>query len=116
MSGPGIRSPSATGTRRTLLTRRSTSTVTTRRSAAGSSPTNCEQRSCGPGDNRVARLCSQQQLWSVFSKKAGPPVHDDLVRRQFAAAGPDQLLLTDITEHATAGGKAVPVRDQRRVV
>jgi putative transposase len=35
------------------------------------------------GDNRVARLCSQQQIWSVFSKKrglnrrAGPPVETD---------------------------------------
>jgi len=63
------------------------------------------------GDNRVARLCSQQQIWSVFSKKrglnrkAGPPVHDDLVRRQFAAAAPDQVWLTDITEHPTAEGK-----------
>jgi len=39
------------------------------------------------GDNRVQRLCSQQRIWSVFSKKrglnrkAGPPVHDDLVCR-----------------------------------
>jgi len=63
------------------------------------------------GENKVARLCSQQRIWSVFSKKrglnrkAGPPVHDDLVRRQFTAAGPDQLWLTDITEHATAEGK-----------
>jgi transposase InsO family protein len=63
------------------------------------------------GENKVARLCSQQRIWSVFSKKrglarkAGPPVHDDLVRRQFAAAGPDRLWLTDITEHATAEGK-----------
>jgi putative transposase len=63
------------------------------------------------GENKVARLCSQQQIWSVFAKKrgltrkAGPPVHDDLVRRQFTAAGPDVLWLTDITEHATAEGK-----------
>src|ERR687883_448294 len=40
------------------------------------------------GENRVARLCSQQRIWSVFAKKpglnrkAGPPVHDDLVDRQ----------------------------------
>jgi hypothetical protein len=32
------------------------------------------------GENRVARLCSQQQIWSVFAKKrglnrrSGPPV------------------------------------------
>ncbi len=63
------------------------------------------------GENRVARLCSQQQIWSVFAKrrgltrKAGPPVHDDLVKRQFAAARPDELWLTDITEHPTGEGK-----------
>lgn len=68
-------------------------------------------RGIAAGENKVARLCSQQRIWSVFSKKrglnrkAGPPVHDDLVRRQFAAAGPDRLWLTDITEHATAEGK-----------
>jgi putative transposase len=63
------------------------------------------------GENKVARLCSQQRIWSAFAKrrgltrKAGPPVHDDLVRRQFTADGPDQLWLTDITEHPTAEGK-----------
>jgi transposase InsO family protein len=63
------------------------------------------------GENRVARLCSQQQIWSAFAKrrglrrKAGPPVHDDLVQRQFTAQAPDQLWLTDITEHPTAEGK-----------
>jgi transposase InsO family protein len=62
-------------------------------------------------ENRVARLCSRQRIWSVFAKKrglgrkAGPPVHDDLVNRQFAAARPDELWLTDITEHPTAEGK-----------
>jgi transposase InsO family protein len=63
------------------------------------------------GENKVARLCSQQRIWSAFSKrrglsrKAGPPVHDDLVARQFTAAGPDRTWLTDITEHPTAEGK-----------
>ena len=63
------------------------------------------------GENRVARLCSWQRIWAVFSKKrglsrkAGPPVHDDLVARQFTAAGPDRTWLTDITEHPTAEGK-----------
>jgi transposase InsO family protein len=63
------------------------------------------------GENRVARLCSQQRIWSVFAKKrglsrkAGPPVHDDLVARQFTAAGPDRTWLTDITEHPTGEGK-----------
>ena len=63
------------------------------------------------GENRVARLCSQQQIWSVFSKKpglnrkAGPPVHDDLVDRKFTATAPNVTWLTDITEHRTAEGK-----------
>jgi transposase InsO family protein len=63
------------------------------------------------GENKVARLCSQQRIWSVFARKralnrkAGPPVHDDLVARQFTAAGPDRTWLTDITEHPTAEGK-----------
>lgn len=63
------------------------------------------------GHNRVARLCSQQRIWSVFAKKkglnrkAGPPVHDDLVKRRFSAARPNTLWLTDITEHWTSEGK-----------
>ena len=63
------------------------------------------------GENKVARLCSQQRIWSVFAKKrglsrkAGPPVHDDLVARQFTASGPDRVWLTDITEHPTSEGK-----------
>ncbi|GEL97308.1 hypothetical protein CTE05_08550 [Cellulomonas terrae] len=38
-------------------------------------------------------------------KKAGPPAHDDLVRRQFTADGPNRLWLWDITEHATSESK-----------
>jgi transposase InsO family protein len=62
-------------------------------------------------ENRVQRLCSQEKIWSVFSKKrglnrkAGPPVHDDLVGRDFTAGQPDQIWLTDITEHRTSEGK-----------
>lgn len=58
-------------------------------------------------ENRVHRLCSQQRLWSVHSKKRGlnrkpgPPVHDDLVDRDFTAEQPDVKWLTDITEHRT---------------
>ena len=53
------------------------------------------------GVNRVARLCSQERIWSVHAKKrgltrkAGPPVHDDLVGRDFTAPAPDRLWLTD---------------------
>ena len=62
-------------------------------------------------ENRVQRLCQVQQIWSVFAKrrglrhKPGPPVHDDLVERQFVASALNVLWLTDITEHATAEGK-----------
>ena len=61
--------------------------------------------------NRVNRLCSQQRIFSNHAHKRGlrrtpgPPVHDDLVERQFTAAAPDQLGLTDITEHPTTAGK-----------
>jgi transposase InsO family protein len=63
------------------------------------------------GENRVARLCSQERIWSIHSKKrglnrkAGPPVHDDLVKKVFTAPAPNLVWLTDITEHATAEGK-----------
>ncbi len=46
----------------------------------------------------------------MFSKKrglnwkAGPPVHDDLVDRQFTAQERNQIWLTDITEHRTDEG------------
>ncbi len=59
------------------------------------------------------RICRDNGWWSAFGKrggrgknaKAGPPVHDDLVRRDFTADGPNRLWLTDITEHATGEGK-----------
>jgi hypothetical protein len=63
-------------------------------------------------ERRVWRLCSQQGLWSAFAKKKGtknrkqgPPVHDDLVQRKFTATQPNELWLTDITEHWTGEGK-----------
>ena len=58
------------------------------------------------------RLCSQNGWWSAFGKKRGkngkrpgPPVHDDLVQRDFTAEAPNQLWLADITEHRTGEGK-----------
>ena len=63
------------------------------------------------GENRVQRLCSAQRLFSVHSKKRGlhrrpgPPVHDDLVERDFTATAPNRLWLTDLTEHRTDEGK-----------
>jgi len=63
------------------------------------------------GERRVWRLCRDQQLWSTTvrkgrsGKRPGPAVHDDLVKRDFTAAAPDLVWLTDITEHPTAEGK-----------
>ncbi len=63
------------------------------------------------GENRVQRLCSQRRIWSLHANKrglnrtAGPPVHDDLVDRQFSADRPNRTWLTDITEHRTDEGK-----------
>jgi len=62
-------------------------------------------------ENRVQRLCSRRGLFSVHSRKRGksgrpgPPVHDDLVLRDFKASQPNEKWLTDITEHPTAEGK-----------
>lgn len=58
------------------------------------------------------KICSQRGWWSAFGKKRGrngkkpgPPVHDDLVERDFTALAPNQLWLSDITEHWTGEGK-----------
>jgi len=57
------------------------------------------------------RICTENRWWSAFGKKrgkngkVGPPVHDDLVERDFTADAPNQLWLSDITEHRTGEGK-----------
>ncbi|WP_341256900.1 IS3 family transposase [Gordonia malaquae] len=58
------------------------------------------------------RICCANGWWSSFGKKRGrngrkpgPPVHDDLVERDFTAESPNELWLTDITEHWTDEGK-----------
>lgn len=72
-------------------------------------------------DRTAWKICSQNQWWSTFGKKkrgkgkkSGPPVHDDhcaytdkhgVTRHQFSASAPNQLWLTDITEHWTREGK-----------
>ena len=69
------------------------------------------ERGITASENRVQRLCSQHGIASVLhrrrgrSLRPGPAVHDDLVRREFSAWGPDELWLTDITEHRTDEGK-----------
>ncbi|WP_422120177.1 IS3 family transposase [Microbacterium ginsengiterrae] len=58
------------------------------------------------------KLCSQAGILSSAQrrrrgkgKKAGPPVFDDHVKRQFRADAPNRVWLTDITEHWTSEGK-----------
>ncbi|WME23762.1 transposase [Brachybacterium sp. GU-2] len=50
------------------------------------------------------KICRDNQWWSAFGKKRGkngkrpgPPVHDDLVKRDFSADDVNELWLTDIT-------------------
>ncbi len=77
------------------------------------------------GESMAARtawqICSSNGWWSAFGKpkrgkatKPSPPVHDDLcavtdkhgvIRHEFNAAAPNELWLTDITEHRTGEGK-----------
>lgn len=72
-------------------------------------------------DRTAWAITSANAWWCAFAKKKakngkrpGPAVHDDLctivdedgrVRHRFAADRPNQLWLTDITEHKTAQGK-----------
>jgi len=63
-------------------------------------------------DRVVWRICRDFGWWSCFGKpkarkgsKPGTPSHDDLVRRDFTATAPNELWLTDITEHWTREGK-----------
>ena len=63
-------------------------------------------------DRTVWRICRDNGWWSVFGKpknrkaaKPGTPAHDDLVLRVFAADAPNELWLTDLTEHRTDEGK-----------
>ena len=72
-------------------------------------------------DRTAWRIASSNGWFSAFGKpkrgkgrRPGPPVHDDLcavvdedgrVRHVFAAGEPNELWLTDITEHRTAEGK-----------
>ena len=58
------------------------------------------------------RICSERGWWSAFGKKRGrngkrpgPPVHDDLVERNFTATAANQVWLADITEHWTREGR-----------
>lgn len=72
------------------------------------------------------RLCRGQGIASVITRRKrkttppGPPVHDDLLQRDFTAEALDVVWLTDITEHPTGEGKlylcAIKDACSRRIV
>jgi transposase InsO family protein len=62
----------------------------------------------------VWRIASENGWHASFAKPANrkatasaasTAAHDDLVRRDFTASGPNQVWVTDLTEHRTAEGK-----------
>ncbi|GAB37551.1 putative transposase [Gordonia sputi NBRC 100414] len=62
-------------------------------------------------DHQVLKACRLVRVRCCHSirrgagKRPGPPVHDDLVRREFTADRPNHLWLTDISEHWTGDSK-----------
>ena len=79
-----------------------------------------EDAGIAASENRVHRLCRIGGIQASHAKRRGkagrpgPPVHDDLIatvdhhgrtRHRFTATGPNQVWLTDITEHRTREGK-----------
>ncbi|GAA4737389.1 hypothetical protein GCM10023350_21740 [Nocardioides endophyticus] len=66
------------------------------------------------------RICSDNGWWSVFGKKRarngkkpGPPVHDDLVKRNLTAQAPNKLWLSDITGTTPARASSTCARSRR---
>ncbi|WP_183656616.1 IS3 family transposase [Prauserella isguenensis] len=63
-------------------------------------------------ERTVWKICSDNEWWCVFGTKHRPrkarpaaPAHEDLVRREFTATKPNQLWLSDISEHPAGEGK-----------
>lgn len=59
---------------------------------------------------RIERLMREHGIQGIYRRKGqknlvNAATEEDLVRRDFTAARPDRLWVTDITGHATAGGK-----------
>src|SRR5690606_21547215 len=89
-----------------------TRTRTTASSATGTWPTRpaTPARTCASGPpggcaHRTAGGPRSARSAAGTPKLPGPPVHDDLVERDFTAQAPNRLWLADITEHRTGEGK-----------
>ena len=79
-------------------------------------------RGIAAGENRVARLCSQERIWSVFAKKRGPepqgrPTGARRPRRPAVHRCRAEPGLAD-RHHRTPHrrGQALPLRDQGRLL
>lgn len=66
------------------------------------------------GDRTVWRICAENGWWCSFGKKktrktSSPATasHDDLVRRQFNADGPNQVWVADLERHEALSNRAV---------
>jgi putative transposase len=67
----------------------------------------------GVGRKRVARLMRAAGIQGVYRRRRGgctrrdpgAELAEDLVNRQFDVDGPNELWVSDVTEHPTAGGK-----------
>lgn len=67
----------------------------------------------GVGRKRVARLMRSAGIEGVYRRRRGgctrrdpgAELAEDLVNRQFDVDGPNELWVSDVTEHPTAGGK-----------
>ena len=69
-------------------------------------------------ENRVQRLCSMQRIWSIHAKKRGmnrrpgPPVHDDLVNRDFTRTSGQRAVVDGHNRAPDQRGQALSVRHQ----
>ena len=83
-----------------------------------------EARDAGePMAERTAwRICADNGWWSAFGKKrgkngkVGPPVHDDLVDRDFTADDAKPVVADRHHRAPHRRGQALPLRDQGRVL
>lgn len=70
-----------------------------------------ERKGWNVSENRVHRLCREHRILSTtvkrrgYARKPGPPVHDDLIVRDFTAERANQRWVGDITEHRTDEGR-----------
>jgi len=70
-----------------------------------------ERKGWHVSENRVHRLCREHQIFSTtvkrkgHARRPGPPVHDDLIDRDFTAERANQRWVGDITEHRTDQGR-----------